>query len=362
MQKHSFLLVKHLIKSTDVNVNLLVAGDNNQATELLKLFDFNQAEQARLEIKFVRFQQSDWLPGKYFLANHRFSKACFNALKKELNRFDFIYAQGFTAWYFLLNSGKKTPKIISNLHGLNMYQVSVNLKQQINNFFFRRVANFIIAKSDYNISLGGALTNLLIKMGVKQENILVNGSGIESNWLVAPEKKEQNRPYKLLFVGRYERLKGIEELLQCASNIREPFHLSIVGDMPEQIKRAQPNVDFLGSISSEEKLKQLYDSHDILVCPSFSEGLPNVIMEAMARNCAVIATDVGAVAELVSKDNGWLIEANQKALKKALISALNCSEEDLFKMKRSSHEKVTKFVWPAPAIQLAKQLNKLKID
>ena len=43
--------------------------------------------------------------------------------------------------------------------------------------------------------------------------------------------------------------------------------------------------------------------------PSLSEGMPTVILEAMARGKAVIATDVGAVSELVSEENGVLIQA-----------------------------------------------------
>ena len=50
------------------------------------------------------------------------------------------------------------------------------------------------------------------------------------------------------------------------------------------------------------------------MCPSYSEGMPNVIMEAMSRGLAIIATDVGAVSKLVDEENGWLI--NPRGLEK----------------------------------------------
>src|SRR5690606_31562954 len=56
-----------------------------------------------------------------------------------------------------------------------------------------------------------------------------------------------------------------------------------------------------------EKLKQILREYDVLVCPSHSEGMPNVILEAMASGLAVVATDVGAVNLMVSEKNGWLL-------------------------------------------------------
>ena len=52
----------------------------------------------------------------------------------------------------------------------------------------------------------------------------------------------------------------------------------------------------------------MYDSCDILICPSYSEGMPNVILEAMSRGLAIIATNVGAIRLLVSEDNGVLLQ------------------------------------------------------
>ena len=65
----------------------------------------------------------------------------------------------------------------------------------------------------------------------------------------------------------------------------------------------------------------------MLVCPSWSEGFPNVILEAMASGLAIIATHVGAVAAMVSDKNGWLIEpTNKQQLEIALINAIDSKE------------------------------------
>ena len=66
-------------------------------------------------------------------------------------------------------------------------------------------------------------------------------------------------------------------------------------------------------ISAAEK-KDIFDSCDVLICPSYSEGMPNVILEAMARGLAIIATDVGAISEMVDSTNGILMANNKSQL------------------------------------------------
>jgi glycosyltransferase involved in cell wall biosynthesis len=75
--------------------------------------------------------------------------------------------------------------------------------------------------------------------------------------------------------------------------------------------------------------------------------MPNVILEAMAQGLAIIATDVGAVSEMVSTSNGWLIPAGDKlALADAMVDAIHCEENLLFHKKQKSLDLVCeKFTW-----------------
>jgi len=76
---------------------------------------------------------------------------------------------------------------------------------------------------------------------------------------------------------------------------------------------------------------------DFIVVPSFSEGMPTVILEAMSCACAVIATDVGAVNCLVNEKTGWLIEAvNLKQLEKSIIQAISISDNELLEKKKNA--------------------------
>jgi uncharacterized membrane protein YqjE len=99
-----------------------------------------------------------------------------------------------------------------------------------------------------------------------------------------------------------------------------------------------------------------------------SEGMPTVILEAMARGLVVIASDVGAVDELVSADNGWLIPpGNPDALKDAMTAALALNAQELEDKKRASIAMVSsRFKWTQVAelttSALASRSNRARVN
>ena len=96
-----------------------------------------------------------------------------------------------------------------------------------------------------------------------------------------------------------------------------------------------------------EKIQAIIDECHVLVTPSHSEGMPNVIMEGMARGLAIVATDVGAVAQQVDHSNGWLIEPNNiDELTGTLQKAMALENNQLDVLRQQSIEKIRKhFTW-----------------
>lgn len=116
---------------------------------------------------------------------------------------------------------------------------------------------------------------------------------------------------RLLFVGWLEREKGIFELLEAcrALSLLFPFTLTIAGRGHAEASAIgfvrehglEKYIRFVGWVDGASKLA-LLSASDILVLPSWAEGLPNAMIEAMAANLAVVVSSVGIVPDLISDE------------------------------------------------------------
>lgn len=157
---------------------------------------------------------------------------------------------------------------------------------------------------------------------------------ILSNYVVLPElngieDRAHSRHIDILFLGVINQAKGVFDLLPAFKDALslEPTLRLVIGGKGE-IERAQAmarelniesNVIFAGWVSGEEKLK-LFRQAQLYVLPSYNEGLPVSVLEAMSWQIPVISTRVGGIPELVRDGvDGLLINAgDQTALAKAL--------------------------------------------
>ena len=154
---------------------------------------------------------------------------------------------------------------------------------------------------------------------------------------VEPEKYGQGPERvpgkRLLFVGRLDAVKGIPLLLEAVTALKKhhpDMALTIVGDGPmradleAQARALDLPTEFVGYRSPAEVAAYL-DSHDILTLPSFAEGVPVVLMEAMAARNPVVASRVGGVQELVEDGvSGFVLPPGDVvSLTKALEKLLN---------------------------------------
>lgn len=156
-------------------------------------------------------------------------------------------------------------------------------------------------------------------------------------------KCKNKETLKMLYVGAIHREKGIIELLQAVSEMPNlNFHLNICGQLTDKsIKDDVDNmkrilgekVSFLGYVIGKDKTRIFYES-DILILPSYHEGLPLVIMEALGAGCAIMTTAVGAIPEILNDDNClWLDIASVKSIKNQLK---NLTYEKLNNMKQAN--------------------------
>lgn len=121
------------------------------------------------------------------------------------------------------------------------------------------------------------------------------------------EKKQKNH---FVFVGHIIRTKGVYELLDAFSQLRNESHLTMIGPYDEKIKNDLLTISqrregdwfcLLGNQPSEVVLEYMSKA-DALILPSYTEGFPNVVLEAMAMGCPVLATPVGAIRDMIDAD------------------------------------------------------------
>lgn len=166
-----------------------------------------------------------------------------------------------------------------------------------------------------------------------------------------PNVLQENRSEGVvLFVGHVLKGKGILELVQACSSCEQVKRLIIVGPFfDEQMKnellsiarsRNEGNwIEFAGEKNREE-VWSYYKSCSIFCLPSYSEGFPYVILEAMAFACPIVATKVGAIPEMLSDGCGELIDAQEvESLKDALTHLLR-DKEDASISGVNAHNKV----------------------
>lgn len=353
MQKHSFYLAKYLAQEK-VHVDVYFGGNEEDSITTLKSH-FTKEELSYIQFCVVDLPKARKFPGHYLWESYQYSKSVYNAFLKS-DHTDFIYIQGFAGWYYLQQRHKRSVPNAINFHGLNMFQTQPTLWTSWQAMLFRAVSRQLLQKADVVFSLGGKLT--LILEALKLKEIVEIPIGIEKHWLI--EQPSTNKTRKFIFIGRYERLKGIEELNEALKHLQKtvtpPFEIHFIGPIPEkkQLKQNQTaTIVYHGPIYQEEKIQQLLRESDILLCPSWSEGMPTVILEAMASGCAILASDVGAVSEQIGEENGWLIPPGKvKPLENALKTALNLPEKELQQKQKASLKKVEQFLWP----QVIKQL------
>jgi glycosyltransferase involved in cell wall biosynthesis len=350
MQKHSTYLATYLTKN-NVEVELVHCVDASQKipTNAEVAIQLGISEN---NITVIHFPKSITFPGHYIFNSWKYSLLIYETFKNRLNEFDAIYSQGFTAWALLkFTKNNKRPKIIVNLHGVEMFQEGFSFKEKIQKGLLKIAANYVLKQADIVQSLGGKLTPILRQI-TRKNNVIECGIGIDEKWLIKQEvlnQKSPSRPIRFIFIGRYEKRKGIEVLnsvLLDLKNQKVNFEIHFIGPIQEPLQIKDSRFVYHGQINNENDIINILRDSDVLLLPSLSEGMPTVILEAMANGLAIIASNVGAVEEMLNKENGWLIEPGDvNQLKNAIIEAISCSQEKIKSMQLASFQKVQPFLW-----------------
>jgi glycosyltransferase involved in cell wall biosynthesis len=185
----------------------------------------------------------------------------------------------------------------------------------------------------------------------KHGTVIPNGIDLEKFGLGDGEKIRMEfglRGWVLLFIGRLVGVKGVETLLDAAGCIKDgaETRIVIVGDGPlmDALKlRAGKNIVFTGM---RRDIPDFLAACDALILPSFHEGFPNVVLEAMAAGRPVIASRIMSMPDIVRDGKtGLLFEPGNSAELAEKISAMLENKKKMKEMGRAALRASEKYSW-----------------
>jgi glycosyltransferase involved in cell wall biosynthesis len=178
------------------------------------------------------------------------------------------------------------------------------------------------------------------------------------------------RPLRLVYVGRLVRTKGLFEVVEAMTELKRAgrdVSLCIAGEGQDQaalMAAAQraglgDRIRFLGSVFAAEKWRLWLDS-DVFVFPTYREGLPYSLLEAMAAGCVPVTTAVAAIPDVMrDREHGLFVPANDAPALAMAIAALDDDRAGLFRMAEAARRRALERY---TLVRLAGDLRKLYRD
>jgi len=196
-----------------------------------------------------------------------------------------------------------------------------------------------------------------------EKKIHICTMGVDLKERLHPKNEISRDDYRIIFVGRLVEKKGVTHLLgaiKILTNKYKKVNLILIGDGPERSflenecknLKLEKHVKFYGSMS-QDKLPELYLSASIFAMPSIidskndQEGLGLVAVEAMGCGCAVVASSLGAINDIIEDGiNGIMVKPGDKnALADAISSLLSNKDKKSQIALNGRNSVIEKFDW-----------------
>lgn len=187
------------------------------------------------------------------------------------------------------------------------------------------------------------------------QSLSIKGCGVDTIAFSPNGDGRTNDIITFTFIGRLLYDKGVREFIEAAKIVkaqRKDIQFWLVGEIdkenPSSIRNEDlmkwirdPNIHYHGAT---ENVKKFIEKSDCIILPSYREGMPRVIMEAMSMERAVITTNTAGCRETVDEHvNGYLVPVrNPEALANAMLKFIDLGKEQQVHMGKSGRTKVLK--------------------
>ena len=256
-----------------------------------------------------------------------------------------------TGFLTLLPGGWQNKPYIVSLRGSDVPGYDpFNFKLALLHNLLKPITKMIWRRAKAVVAVTNSLKNSALEIAPDQQ-IDVIPNGVDADLFKPLNATSGDRSvFRLICVSRLVERKGIEDILSALAELpSEGIELSVVGSGHHENRLKQrcnelalnSVVDFQGFCPREE-LPRLYAQSDAFILTSRSEAFGNVFAEAMSCGLPIIGTAVGGIPDLVSEENGLLVEpGNIGAIKRAILR-LKASRSLCQKMGIANREKIEK--------------------
>lgn len=308
----------------------------NQLAQNKEKFERNGIE--FIEYETCRIKRNTDTIGKFGIDNIRNFALIYMNISKIIrnNNIDILYFHtsiGLALLKDLLSikqskKKNKTLKTIVHIHFADYEKIFTGIKV-IDKVIISILQNYV----DDIVFLSNKTMQSFIENGISADKCttIYNFSTFFVDKIELEKKFGYKGKARFLFVGSLDERKGILDALECFASLNDKdFIFNVCGDfsnnnIENKFKEYQTmmnsKVNFLGYVDGLKK-KDIYMNSDVLLLPSYGEGLPIVILEAYSAGCAVVSTNVGAISEILFNDNGFLIEPGNKNQLTKVISSI----------------------------------------
>jgi len=243
----------------------------------------------------------------------KYLEPCFRENMPDVACNFWIYPEGYATVAVARRLG--IPAVVGSI-GSDLNRFADPASRWLTRLAMKRAA-FVVTKSEH-------LRQRAMQMGIPAEKVRTIRNGcnpsvfhMRDRGTARAQLAVDDRAELVLFVGRLDTAKGIGELLEAFFSLasrRPNLRLAFIGDGPggEQLRAKakhhalEERIILIGACPSH-KVAQWLAAANVLALPSYNEGYPNVVIEALSCGRPVIATKVGGILELVNEDSGILV-------------------------------------------------------
>jgi glycosyltransferase involved in cell wall biosynthesis len=302
-----------------------------------------------------------WILAKAFLSRHK------------VHRYDIVQCTAANLWVtaLLLSLSRNIhrPLLAACVHFLD--PLYVKLEKKLDDRFLRRkfhlyhsyyrlwefardckVADVILPQSILDADY------LIEELRVQKQKIQVVPPAVGEYFFkqAALRSFDERKLFNLLFVGRWQWIKGIKTIERIVNDLFEKdkrYTLTCAGTLVPETEILQsfpekyrPRIKVVSQYQNEE-LPDLLHEHGLLIIPSFMESAPMVLLEAMASGLVVVANSVGLAPELIrSGYNGFLVSNHENGEMAKIIQKITSQPALMENVSEMAKASMRDFTWP----------------